>query len=631
MCGIFGIVEKETKQDLKLAFESIKHRGPDDFGIYREGDLTLVHYRLAIQDLSAAGHQPMWSQDGRYCIVLNGEIYNHLDLRVELGQDIEFKSNSDAETMLYSFVKWGTESFKKLNGILFSGLFDKVLNELYLVGVPLGVKPCYYLNDSLGFAFCSELKALKQLTDWDRELDYKAFFNYLNFLWSPGSQTCFKNVKKLLPGYFIHYSVSTKQVISQEKYYEIPFDAKYLDHSEEAWIELLDHALQRAIKRQLLSDVPIAYFVSGGLDSSLILAIARKLQPDQSIKGFTIQSRLDSKQDGFADDLPYAVKLAEFLKIDLQIVDGDFDFIKEFPEMIYQLDEPQADVAPIYISKIAEQARKQNCFVLLSGTGGDDLFAGYRRHQSYYFDSKILRLPYFIRHGLYQLSMRLGSSSSAFRRLKKFLFKFQHKDVASMLAENYRWLDRNSLLDLMNPSIKRELNTYDPIEILLNSLQNIPLEKNGLNLMLYWDQKYFLADHNLNYSDKAGMLHGVEIRVPFLDLELIQLANQIPPSLKIKQGEPKYLLKKLAERYLPKEIIYRPKTGFGAPVRNWIKEKFSEFITQELNIPQSNFNSLFEMERVNNLINDNYNGKVDASYVIFELFTIKCWLKKFDD
>lgn len=627
MCGIFGYIENTQKQNLEACFQAISHRGPDDFGLYQEESLSLIHYRLAIQDLSSAGHQPMWSTDGRYCILLNGEIYNHWELRQELQINYTFKSHSDAETMLYSFVKWHVNSFKLLNGIFAAVIFDKQEQELYIVRDPLGVKPFYYLDDPVGFAFCSELKALAKLEGWNRALDVYALFNYLSFLYSPGSQTPFKHIKKLEPGHFIHYSVRNKQILTCNKYFEISFNGRYRACSEAECLDLLDVALQRAVKRQLISDVPIGYFVSGGLDSALLLAIVRKLNPTSHIKGFTIQTRLNSKLDGFADDLPYALKLAKILDIDLEVIDGDFNFPDVFPDLVYQLDEPQADLAPFYIAAISQSAKKQNYPVLIGGTGGDDLFSGYRRHKSYQIDKLLLRIPFFFRRILFLMSFCIPGHNPTWRRIKKFLAKYRYRNPKRVLAENFCWMDKNQLLKLFHPETQALLKDYDPAQILLDSLENIPEEHHGLNQMLYWEQKYFLSDHNLNYSDKASMLHGVELRVPYLDLELLALCNQIHPDLKLKNGIPKYLLKKLAERYLPNEIIYRPKTGFGVPLRYWITEKYPNTVANTFKFSDDKFRKIFDIVQIQEWLQKNANYKMDASYTILELMAIQYWLR----
>lgn len=629
MCGIFGLVSTQWQSEAALAAETIKHRGPDDFGIYLEESLCLIHYRLAIQDLSAAGHQPMWSADGRYCILVNGEIYNHWELRQVLQSKYTFNSQCDAETMLYAFVEWHTDSFKRLNGIFAAVIYDKHANELFIVRDPLGVKPCYYLDTPEGFAFSSELKAFDKLSDWDRSLDYKALFNYLNFLWSPGAQTPFVHVKKLLPGNFIRYNIVKQEIVETIKYYEIPFNGSYETKTETEWIDLIDTALQKAVSRQLLSDVPVAYFISGGLDSSLIAAIARKLQPNALLKGYTINTQMQSGADGFEDDLPYAKQLAKLLNIELEIVSGELDYLREFEEMVIQLDEPQADVAPIYVAHIARQARVNGCFVLLGGVGGDDLFAGYRRHQAVRYDKWLMSLPNGIRKLICKAGVSVLGKGPKSRRLRKFLARYQHETLDEVLAENYRWMDREILLNLFSEEIRSELESYDPTDILFKSLSDIPEENNPLNKLLFWDMKFFLGDHNLNYSDKASMQFGVELRVPFLDLELIELSTRIPPELKIKNGVGKYLLKKVAERYLPNDLIYRPKTGFGAPIRKWIVTDYEKEVLNQLELLNTNSNNPFDINQIRQLLMLNKNNQVDASYCIQSLLAIRYWFKMY--
>jgi asparagine synthase (glutamine-hydrolysing) len=625
MCGITGIVSSKAADYIQRMTDAIAHRGPDDTGVFINQNVAFGHQRLSILDLSEKGHQPMISANGRYVIIFNGEIYNHREIRKNLESRYLFRSGSDTETILYGYSEYGKELFNLLNGIFAIAIYDNQTNELVIARDHFGIKPLYYYLDGENFLFSSEIKSLIEFNDFNKKLNYSSLANYLYFLWSPGSDTPFEMCKKLLPGHYITVDTKDLRSLTIHKYYEIPFNGTYAKKTEEIWIAELDARLTKAVERQLLSDVPVGFFLSGGLDSSLIVAIAKKLQPDHKLKCYTIDSKSDNKRDGDLEDLPYAKKVAEYLEVNLEIVKADIDILRDFDKMIYHLDEPQADAAPLNVSNICRKAREQGYIVLLGGTAGDDLFSGYRRHQSLFFAGKLNFIPFFIKKQFYGLSAILHYNSAFKRRIKKLFSIFQYKDAKIQSASLFGWLpqDRVKKLFITNPE------TFNPNEFLINSLRNIPEEKSLLNQMLFWELKFFLPDHNLNYTDKMSMAHGVEVRVPFLDKELVEFSATIPPELKMKGTITKYLLKKVAEKYLPHEVIYRPKTGFGAPVRDWVINEFRSRIETTLSESKIQEQSIFNYEELVRLINENEAGVIDASYSIWALLSIQSWLNQF--
>lgn len=618
MCGILGIISKTSVDNslFEKALSSIKHRGPDDTGIFYEENLALGHQRLSILDLSANGHQPMFSACGNYCIIFNGEIYNHLSIRGKLNNKYHFNSSSDTETLLYGFIEYGTEILNMMNGIFAFAIYHIPTQNIFIARDQFGVKPLYYYYDDTKFIMGSELKSFLPFSI-NTELNETSIAAYVNYLYNPGENTPFKRVLKLLPGHFIQFNKNNFAQFEIKKYYEIPFDNNYSNKSEEEIIEELDQKLYNAVKRQLLSDVPLGFFLSGGLDSSLIVAYAKKILGDKKIVCFTIDTKTNSKLEDFEEDLPYALKVAEHLGVEIQIIDSNINIINDYDKMIWHLDEPQADVAPLNVSEICVSARKQGIFVLLGGAGGDDLFSGYRRHQVLNIDKKIEKLPYTLRYIIHKLSKLLPSSNGTFRRIKKIADNILLSDKNTKMASYYNWIDISILKRLFNKENTFEQNTY-----FKKSLENIKTETNDLNKMLYWEIKYFLADHNLNYTDKMSMAHGVEVRVPFLDKELVEFSTKIPPELKMKGMETKYILKKVAERYLPKEVIYRSKTGFGAPVRDWINKLEDKII-------EPSKYKIFNKEEVKTLIDKNNHNLVDATYPLLAIMSIKSWLKQF--
>lgn len=631
MCGIVGIIANNANVVIDEMLNSISHRGPDDSGLYLADNIALAHQRLSIQDLSQNGHQPMFTDDKRYLIIFNGEIYNHWDIREKIKSKYTFKSTSDTETVLYGYIEFGVDLFNMLNGIFALCIYDTHTNDIIVARDQFGVKPLYYtLNDTL-FSFSSELKAILNKENVDNEISEQALFNYLYFLWSPGENTPLSNYKKLLPGHFIKGNSKDLSSLKIQKYYEIPFNNNRLKLTEEELILELEDKLTKAIDRQLLSDVPVGFFLSGGLDSSLIVAIAKKIRPNFNTTCFTIDTKNDSDREGFANDLDYAKQVAKYLDVKLEIIKADINITNDFDKMIWHLDEPQADPAPLNVLNICKRARELGYTVLLGGTAGDDLFSGYRRHQQLYYNSKIAFIPLFIKRSLYKMVSLLPSSNAKIRRVRKFLSYFNAATPEKRLVSPFGWMEKSEVLNLFSDDFKNKLGSYDPSDLLIKTLSNINSEEDDLNKMLFLEMKYFLTDHNLNYTDKMSMAVGVEVRVPFLDKELVEFSTLIPVELKMKGVNTKYILKKVAEKYLPHDVIYRPKSGFGAPVRDWIINDLQEFIELKLSKERIESRGIFNYENVKKLIERNSNDKIDASYSIWALLSIESWFTQFYD
>lgn len=630
MCGIVGVISKNCETDLLKSLEKISHRGPDSSGNYVFKDLGLGHKRLAIQDVSSNGNQPMISDCGNYIIIFNGEIYNHHEIRVGLQSKFKFKSQSDTETLLYGFMEYGSDILNKLNGIFAFSVFNKKTNKLFIARDQFGVKPLYYYSDPNLFWFSSEIKSILPLK-FNNSISKQALFNYLTFLYSPAEKTPFKNVLKLLPGHYIELDVEDHTAFSITNYYDIPFNGTLSKKSEKELIDELEQKLIKAVDRQLLSDVPVGFFLSGGLDSSAIVAIARKLHPDKPFDCYTIKTKENQNaEDGFADDLPYARLVAEHLKVNLIEVESSIDIVRQFDKMIYHLDEPQADPAPLNVLQICEQARKDGCVVLLGGAAGDDLFSGYRRHQALYVEKYLRVIPMFTRKIIHGIVGRLPQDYPFFRRMRK-LTQHIHLSKEDRLVGYFSWLKKETLHNLFSEKNKTTLSNHNPTNILKEYLKNIPDEKTMLNQMLYLEMKFFLVDHNLNYTDKMSMATGVEVRVPFLDKELVEFSCTIPTHLKMKGVTTKYLLKKVMEKYLPHSVIYRPKSGFGAPIREWIKYEMDNLVKEYLSGDTISRRKIFSFYEVQQLIDDNKTGKIDASYTIWSLLSIESWMRQFYD
>ncbi len=625
MCGIVGGVT-DAQFDEKSLLSTLGHRGPDSEGAVRLNNLFLGHTRLSIIDLSEQGAQPMSSKDGNFIIVFNGEVYNHLDLRNEL-TEYSFKSTSDTETVLYSFIKYGEKCLNKFNGIFAFAVFNKSTNDLFIARDQLGVKPLYYSDSSNNFVFSSEIKSLNQL-GINNTIDTNALKNYLTFMWSPGELTPYKSVKKLKPGHYITVNTQNLPTLQIKKYYQLPFTGNYQQKTETQWIDKVEEVLYNAVKKQMMSDVPVGFFLSGGLDSSLLVAMAKKHFPMQDLQCYTIDVG-EHSSSGFVQDIDYAKKVAKQLNVNLEITKAKLDVENDFDKMIYHLDEPQADAAPLNVLNICRLAKKQGIKVLIGGTAGDDIFSGYRRHQSLKLEGLYSVLPQFSKNFLQSIGGVIPTKNYNLYRLKKLLLQ-SGKSQQDRFNGYFNVQSPQVANALFYPSIQKKTSNFDPNQYFYSLLKEIPKELSPLNKLLYMEIYSFLSDHNLNYTDKMGMAEGVEIRVPYLDKELVELSTKIPPQLKMNGTTTKYILKKVAERYLSKEVIYRPKTGFGAPIDRWIKHDLKPMVKKRLSNEWLNSQQLFDSNKVQQLINDNDMGKVRGSYPIWSLLAIQSWLSQFE-
>ena len=616
MCGIAGIaVSVSVALDsfaLRASLSAITHRGPDDSGVFESSahGIGLTHARLSIVDLSPLGHQPMIGADGAVVLVFNGEIYNFRELRADLeARGVSFLGHSDTEVLLNLYLAEGEAMLSQLNGIFAFALWDGRKQALLIARDALGVKPLYYAVRAGYFAFASEIKALLHLVPQAPELDVASLHRYLSFLWCPGEGTPLRAVRKLLPGEAMW--VRTGQIERRWTWYQLPvFRGVSADLGQQAALAGTVSHLRQAVHRQIVADVPVGAFLSGGLDSSAIVAFAREINPD--IHCFTIESK-GGQEDGDADDLPYARKVAKHLNVPLEVVTIDSSRMAgDLERLVWQLDEPLADPAPLNVLYICELARQQGIKVLLSGAGGDDLFTGYRRHRAVQLERYWSWLPRAARSGLESATAVLDQRSPTARRLAK-LFSGAGLAGDERLTNYFLWSKKADLMALYTPAFRAELAGVAACAPMLDFLRPLTDETEPLDRMLALEQHFFLADHNLTYTDKMSMAVGVEVRVPFLDLDLVNFAARIPLAFKQRGQVGKWVLKKAMEPYLPHDVIHRPKSGFGAPLRRWMRHELREFLGDMLSVSSLKQRGLFEPAAVQRLITANDAGKVDAS------------------
>ncbi len=630
MCGIIGYSGSFDSESHSNGLQAMAHRGPDDSGVFMDATagIGLGHVRLSIIDLSPLGHQPMATGDGQVVLVFNGEIYNFLDLRVELEQrGFVFRGHSDTEVLLNLYLSEGEAMLPRLNGVFAFALWDSRSHFLLIARDGLGVKPLYYAALGERFAFASEIKGLLHLVPETRDLDEVALHRYLSYLWCPGEGTPLKAVRKLLPGEAL--VVKAGRIERRWAWYKLPaFRQIKPVHDEKAALEGTVMHVRRAVQRQMVADVPVGAFLSGGLDSSAVVAFARELNPD--IHCFTIEV-LGSQEEGTADDLPYARKVAKHLGVTLEVVKIDAKRMAgDLERMVQQLDEPLADPAPLNVLYISQLAREKGIKVLLSGAGGDDLFTGYRRHRAVQAERYWDWLPKSVRSGLMHSTSALDQRNPVTRRLAK-LFNGAALDGDARLVNYFRWVKEADLYLLYTPEFRRALGDVEAAAPMLDFLKPLSDSVLPLERMLAMEQRFFLADHNLIYTDKMSMAVGVEVRVPFLDLDLVDFAACIPVGMKQRGSEGKWMLKKAMEPYLPREVIYRPKSGFGAPLRHWMRYELRELLGDLLSVDSLKRRGLFDPVAVQRLIAANDEGNVDASYTLLSLLCIEIWCRSYLD
>jgi asparagine synthase (glutamine-hydrolysing) len=633
MCGIFGLVNYKRKieeSEIQSCSNLLKHRGPDDSGYeiieQENANILLLHRRLSILDLSPLGHQPMKSEDGNYLIILNGEIYNFKEIRKELENfGYKFKSNSDTEVALYSFIQWGPECVKKFIGMFAFSILDKINQKLFLFRDRPGVKPLYYYLDNDVFIFGSELKPFYVIQEFaqKKQIDLDALSLFFIYNYIPAPYAIWENVKKLLPGHWLEYDIRKKQsnIIKYWDVYDFynqPINPNKLD--ENAILEELEEILISSFKYRLVSDVPVGIFLSGGLDSSLVTALLQK-NSSEKLKTYTI---------GFFEnednEAPYAKKIAEYLGTDhYEHYCSINDALSIIPELSYYYDEPFADTSMIpttLVSKIA----KQHVTVVLSADGGDEIFGGYTKYTS--IINKIFNLKrlnnIFNNNILYSLienlSLQLNEKFSETLLVKKLrkLVEISKGNLTSaryldIISQNFSEIEIKSL---MNNLGYRKPHTYFNSE---NELKNI----SDLNKIMAIDYKTYMVDDILVKVDRATMSVSLEGREPLLDQRIIEYMAKLPNDYKIRDGKAKYLMRKILEKHIPKELWERPKQGFAIPANHWfhneLKYLFDEFLVN------NNKNSGYLNKKYVKNILDNYFKKYNDGPNYFRMWSLLMW------
>jgi asparagine synthase (glutamine-hydrolysing) len=637
MCGIAGIVSRQPETLIAPMLEAIEHRGRDDQGVWVSESIgdsglraCLGHRRLAIIDPTPAGHEPMFSADGRYVLTFNGEIYNYRELREQLRPlGHHFKTDSDAEVLLAAIVEWGWESLGRLNGMFAFAVWDNRERTLTLVRDHVGIKPLYYANNRDAFIFGSEVKAILASKLIRPTLNSEALHQFLTFLWAPDPNTLFEGVKTVPPGHYLQFKNGEVKV---RQWWDASFEQIDDHKSDEYWRERVLHTLDRVVKMEMIADVPLGAFLSGGIDSSGIVAMMDRHTNGQKISTYTagIKSE-DLRYDIIPDDVQWARRVNQQLQTDYHEIVLQPSVAELLPKLVHHMEEPPIDMAiPSYL---ISRAARETLTVMLSGMGGDEVFAGYPRQLAMKLASAFDPVPNLLRRPLMKTVAGVlpgglpGRLTAPLRNAKKFA-RSAAEDFENRYLGYGTYFTDEMKQRLYTDEWRERTREYDAYEAHRRYFARVA-DAAPLNRLLYVDLKTFLPCLNLITTDKTSMAANLEVRVPFLNREMIEMAGRMPPRLKLHGLTRKYVLKRALENVLPKEVIWRKKAGFGAPIRSWLRGPLRPLIDDLLSEESIKKRGLFRPAEVKRVIDANFSGREDYNLQVFQLLGLELWFQAF--
>ena len=611
MCGFVGFSSANAELDkvkiINDMMKAILHRGPDSGDFFSDNEITMGFRRLKIIDLSDEASQPMFNEDRSCVLVFKGEIYNYQELREELiTKGHIFKNNSDSEVIIHGYEEYGENILKKLRGMFAFAIWDKVKETLFMARDMFGIKPLYYTQNTLdgSFLFGSEIKSFLKHPNFIKELNNDALKPYLTFQYSVMDETFFKGVYKLKPA---HYIIYRKGEITLKPYWFLKFDIE--KESLEHYVEEIKKTLKESVDYHKVSDVKIGSFLSGGIDSSYITSL---LKPDKTFSiGF-------QDYEGVFNETNLAKELSDLLKIENHRKNMNADeFFDIIPTIQYHMDEPHSNLSSIplyYLSKLA----REHVTVVLSGEGADEIFGGYE----WYIKSNKLELyekiPYKFRELISSAALKLPKN-----RISNFLIK-GGQTIEEKFVGQAKIYEEKDALDIL----KGEYTKGPSVETITKEVYKNVENKDDLTKMQYLDLKLWLPGDILLKADKMSMANSIELRVPFLDKEVMSLGSKLPSSLRVNKSNTKFALRKASEEILPKEWSNRPKAGFPVPIKYWLREKkYYDMIKEVFN---SDFaEEFFKTEKLINMLDIHYNGDENYARKIWTVYVFLIWYRKF--
>lgn len=631
MCGIAGFIDKKNTSSidfLKEMTKSLAHRGPDDFGHFYSNEpkfqIGLGHRRLSVIDLSEAGKQPMSFQN--FHIVFNGEIYNYREIKEDLFNiGHHFISESDTEVIVHAYAEWGKECLHRFTGMFAIVIYDDIKKELFCARDRAGIKPFFFYNQNNLFLFASELKAFHKHPYFSKELNPEAVAAFIQFGNVPGDLCIFKNASKLKPGHSLTFSI-TKSELAVNQYWNVysAYNQKKLDLPFVEATKETETVLQTAFNYRMVSDVPVGVFLSGGYDSVCVTALLQK-NNSKKIKTFTIQV-----PDIGLDEAPYAKAIARHLGTEHQEFQCSVEEAKNLiSDLPYFYDEPFADSSAIPTMLLCKLARKE-VTVALSADAGDEVFAGYNRYDYLMKHGKVLNsIPKVVRKSFQELLQLVPAENLPYLR-DRYNFANRYEKLKSLLNDPS---PENMMFSLSKQFNDNELNqlfvnavSFPKTAYLSKELQ--PEFFSPLAFMMAIDYQTYLVDDILQKVDRASMSVGLEAREPFLDHHVIEWSAKLPDSYKYQKGIKKYILKEIVHKYVPKNLMDRPKMGFAIPIEKWLNEDLKNEINYYLSESRIGEQGIFQIKEINNIKLKFFNGKTEYAQKIWYLLMFQLWYEK---
>lgn len=623
MCGIAGIVTLSgapaSQVDIVRMCDAMAHRGPDDAGYLIDGSVALGVRRLSIIDV-AGGHQPIFNEDESVAVVYNGEIYNFRELRSWLEScGHRFRTASDTEVIVHLWEQVGKEFPRHLNGMFAIALYDRARQQVVLARDHVGIKPLYYALDSSGLVFGSEVKVLLASGRVARRLDIDGLAQFLSWEYVPGAGTMLKDIRRLEAGRLMVIELASKSS-RVEQYWDVLDESGTPGaRSDAEWESEVASAIERAVGRQLVSDVPLGAFLSGGVDSSLVVAAMGKAQT------FSI-----GFEDPSYDETRWSRRVAEHLGVSHEVEIIRPQAVALFEHLMHFMDDPIGDfsIFPTYlVSRLAGRHVK----VVLSGDGGDELFGGYETFRAQEHSRAWQRLPAWLRHGLIEPVIGALPPTSAKKGLMNKARRFTEGVRLDPDWGHARWrvfCDEALRGRLFTEEARRALVT--PVGAHVLALRNRARDRERRDQALFVDFSSYLVDNCLAKVDRMSMACSIEARVPLLDRELVELAFRVPPELKYDRGRSKILLKRIASRRLPRDCVYRPKEGFSIPIKNWLREEFRGLVEHHLDSARLRAQGLFVPALVERLWHEHRTNRANHSHILWSLLVFQQWRERWN-
>lgn len=632
MCGIAGIAvpwrsERVNDSVLKAMADTIRHRGPDDDGIFIAPQIGLAHRRLSIVDV-AAGHQPMTNEDGSLHITYNGEIYNHADFREALEANGHvYKTHCDTETILHLYEEDGENCVEHLRGMFAFGLWDANRRRLLLARDRLGVKPLYYAHtDDGALYFASEIKAILKVWNRKPELNFATLPDYLANHAPSGPDTMFKGIRRLPPGHFLTWQDGQIRI---QKYWDVQFDNgnNSSARSDASYIEEWTELFRTSIRLRLMADVPLGMFLSGGIDSSAIAALMSKIVAEP-IKTFSVAFK-----EREANELEYARLVATSFKTDHhEIVVTPEQFFDALPKLIWHEDEPIAHLASIPLYFVSVLAGK-HVKVVLTGEGSDEMLAGYARYRKTVYNLALGAryeqvLPGSVRKQVQNAVEHLSTGSRVRQKLSRTFLTLK-SDVENLYFDNFSVFSRARQASLLSEHAREQVGNLDPYLHMRQYFEETNADS-LLNKLLYVDTKTYLQEL-LMKQDQMSMAASIESRVPFLDHKLVEFTAGLPERLKLRGWTTKFILRRSMKGFLPDAILSRPKMGFPVPLGRWLREEYRSFVDEYVLSARVQSRGIFERQAVERLASEHERGVANHADRLWALITFELWLRQFID